>query len=82
MHRTTVMLPAGLKAKATRYAQEKGLSLGELIRQSLTNWLNRSDEQEPSDPLLADEAIYHGPAPSDLAAAHDRYLYGDARDLP
>ncbi len=81
MHRTTVMLPDDLKVDATRHAREMGISLGELIRESLVNWLNRSDRPKVEDPLLADDAVFTDPVPHDLAAEHDRYLYGDGRDL-
>ena len=29
------------------------------------------------DPLFADSAVWTGPAPRDLSANHDQYLYGD-----
>ena len=81
MHRTTIMLPADLKAKAARHAREMGISLGELIRDSLANWLNRSGRPDLDDPMLSDSAVFEGPAPHDVAANHDGYLYGEAGDL-
>jgi hypothetical protein len=82
MHRTTIMLPAALKARALKQAREAGLSLGELVRRSLATSLSRSArERGAGDPFLDDHAVYKGRAPRDLAAEHDRYLYEDARDL-
>jgi hypothetical protein len=76
MIRTSLMLPADLKARATRTAREHGISFGELVRRSL-----RAAVDAPAtaydDPVFADEAVFDGPAPTDLAAEHDGYLYGD-----
>ena len=77
MHRTTVMLPDDLKNHAARRARELGVSLGELIRLSLGDLLSRDREAAEEDPLYADDAIFEGGAPTDLAGAHDHYLYGE-----
>jgi len=82
MHRTTIMLPADLRSQATRRAREMGISLGELIRESLADWLGRTEAPNNEDSLLADDAIFEGPVPRNLAAEHDRYLYGDGSGLP
>lgn len=75
MKRTTVMLPSGLKSKAERRAKKMGISLGEVIRESLESWLAR---QEPADdPFFSSTAVYTGPVPRDSSANHDKYLYGD-----
>jgi len=74
MERTTIMLPAQLKHRAHRLAAKLGISLGELIRESLRESLKRDGEDV--DPLYSDNASYAGPAPADLAAGHDNYLYG------
>ena len=68
------MLPAQLKHQAHRLAVKLGISLGELIRESLRETLNR--DRGDVDPLYSDDASYAGPAPADLAADHDNYLYG------
>lgn len=76
MQRTTIMLPASLKAKATQEADRRGVSLGELIRQALDQAVE--DPLDPStDALLADEAVFRGETPGDLAENHDRYLYDE-----
>jgi hypothetical protein len=74
MMRTTIMLPAALKARAERRARARGTSLGELIRVTLAAAVAERDDQ---DPLFSDDVAYGGPAPADLAAEHDRHLYGD-----
>ena len=77
MIRTTIMLPTELKTLAARRAGELGISLGELIRESLEMKLSQAKSQDHEDSFLADEAVFAGPAPNDLAKEHDRYLYGD-----
>jgi hypothetical protein len=72
------MLPPELKARAVRRAQQLGISLGELVRQALADYLRTGGPSESSDPLLGDTAVFDGEAPTDLAASHDRYLYGDS----
>ena len=69
------MLPAELKHRANRLARRLGISLGELIRDSLREALNRAPE-DSDDSLYTDRVVYSGPAPANLAADHDDYLYG------
>jgi hypothetical protein len=70
------MLPSELKEKAIRRARERGISLGEFLRESLVVALNSSvAKNRKDDPLFADRAVFDGAAPSDLAEHHDRYLY-------
>ena len=77
MTRTTIMLPQDLKARAIHLASEMGISLGQLIRESLENMLDVSRAVEHEDPLFSDTAVFEGPCPLDLSKDHDRYLYGD-----
>ena len=77
MKRTTVMLPADLRRRAFVRARERGVSLGELIRESLDSALPTAAPVRADDPLFTDAAVFVGKAPRDLAAAHDRYLYGE-----
>ncbi len=78
MHRTTIMLPPDLKARAQRRAQELGVSFGELMRQALESELAASQGRtRGDDPLFADDAIFSGEAPADLSENHDRYLYDE-----
>lgn len=74
MNRTTILLPAELRAKASAHARQKGISLGELIRRSLEAAVSR--RPAGGDMLLADRAVYSGDAPADLSERHDDHLYG------
>ena len=71
---TTLEIPDDLKIKAEEAATARGLSLDDFIREILEWALSQSEE---SDPLFSDDAVYAGDAPTDLAADHDRYLYGE-----
>ena len=79
MHRTTIMLPLNLKRRARGLAQRMGVSLSELIRESLEATL-RGDRGDLGEDPLYDDEIYDGPAPADLSSDHDTYLYGDERE--
>ena len=72
MKRTTIMLPEALRRRAASRAKQRGISLGELIRVSLDTAVPAASYDE--DPLFED-VIFDGPAPRDLSAKHDRYLY-------
>ena len=78
MERTTILIPADLKVKAEKYARKNGISLGELIRNSLEF---RISQKEPGsdDPFFNDRAVYNGRVPLDMAINHDEYLYGPKR---
>lgn len=80
MNRTTIMLPFDLKSKALSKAARMGLSLGELIRVSLSAFIERG--KSSGDTLLSDKGIYQGSTPGDLSENHDAYLYGAKNDLP
>ena len=75
MKRTSVMLPADLKSRGMRTARQQGISFGELLRRSLQAAVD-SPASSYDDPVYADAEVFDGPAPDDLASAHDRYLYG------
>lgn len=72
------MLPTDLKRRAEERAREAGISLGELIRRSLSVTVDISVIDHSHDPLFADNTPYSGPCPDDIAAEHDAHLYGDA----
>jgi hypothetical protein len=76
MIRTTVMLPIDLKRRARALAQRSGISLGELIRESLEAALRGDAGEVRDDPLFSDTATYDGPIVADLSTRHDDYLYG------
>ncbi len=72
------MLPEPLHERALRRAQEKGVSLGQLIRDCLTSALLGERVREGGDSLLRDKAVYRGAAPKNMAEEHDHYLYGES----
>ena len=75
MKRTTLMLPDDLKIRAQNRARGMGISLGELIRESLEITLDNADEEKlTKDSLFADDALYGGEVPKDLSRNHDQYL--------
>jgi len=76
MHRTTIMLPEDLKEKAQRRADSRGISLGELVRECLSDRLAAEVvTRRLADPVFSAPA-WKGEAPHDLGDEHDRYLYG------
>ena len=78
MDRTTIMLPSDLKIRAANQAKKMGMSLGQLIRDSLENSLNSERKRKAaSDSLFLDTAVFEGKTPKDLSSDHDAYLYGE-----
>ena len=77
MKRTTIMMPEELQIRAMKRAHREGVSLGELIRQSLEKTLAAREKSGQEDSFFADKAVWRGKAPRDLAGNHDKYLYGD-----
>jgi hypothetical protein len=67
------MLPETLRQRALARARQKGVSLGELIRDSLDAALPAASYDADHDPLF-ESVVYDGPAPTDGAAKHDKYL--------
>lgn len=72
----TLLLPEDLKLKAEERADAEGISLGEFVKISIETSLATPGPQA-EDPLLADDVVFYGPTPADLAARHDDYLYGE-----
>ena len=70
---TTISLPPDLKAKAECEANARRMTLSEFVRESLELAISQN---LTDDPLFSDRAVYCDDAPADLAANHDRYLYG------
>ena len=80
MKRTTIMIPEDLKMRAIVRAKIMEISLGGFIRESLEKALKRPGKDGficDEDPFFADDAVFSGKAPSDLALNHDDYLYGE-----
>ncbi len=72
------MLPEDLRRRALLLAKQKGVSLGELVRDSLSAALPAPTYEALADPLFED-VVFDGPGPTDVSAKHDRYLYDDER---
>jgi hypothetical protein len=77
MKRTTIMLPEELRLRASKRAARIGVSLGELIRQSLADTLRQAKRRREEDPLFADRRVFTGDAPSDASVNHDKYIYDE-----
>ncbi len=76
MKRTTIMLSEDLKIRATRYCEQKGISLGKLLRDALERELEEANtHRQDQDPLFADQEVYQGEVPMDISLNHDAYLY-------
>ncbi len=69
-----ISLPVELIEKISREATARGVSVEEFVRLSVEQSLAESASR---DPLFADDAVFDGDAPADLAVNHDEYLYGE-----
>jgi hypothetical protein len=73
------MLPDDLLAEARARAGSEGLSLAELVRRGLEQFLGRGTRTvTAADPFLADQSTFAS-AVGDLAENHDEHLYGKKR---
>lgn len=78
MKRTTIMLPEDLKNRAAQYCEQKGISLGTLLREALEHTLHEENNgQQGQDALFADQEVYQDEVPVDISQNHDVYLYQD-----
>jgi HicB family len=83
MHRTQLLLPPELHRRAAEAARARRMSLGNLVREALRDYLARTGEVQPSAEAV-DEVLlgapFEDPDPDpDLSANVDHYLYGAAR---
>jgi len=69
------MLPEELKNHAERCAASMGISLGELIRESLEARLKILNRPRSEDPLFSVAPIFQDHVPPDLSERHYDYLY-------
>ena len=76
MEHFDITLPAELKTRAETLARAEGVSLEELIHQSLQDKLVNIPNSQP-DPFFDGHETFDGDVPSDLAANHDKYLYDE-----
>jgi hypothetical protein len=78
MHRTTILLPEDLRAKAETAARQRGITLSELIRRLLAGAVHgKNSSRRDADPLFRPRRLMVHPNPPDIAANHDEYLYPD-----
>ncbi len=83
MHRTQLLLPLDLHRRAAEAAKARRMSLGNLVREVLREYLARSGGVQPS-PETVDEVLlaepFDDPDPDPgLSSNVDHYLYGAAR---
>jgi hypothetical protein len=83
MHRTQLLLPRDLHRRAAQAARARRMSLGNLVREALGEYLARTGSVQPS-PDAIDEVLlaepFDDPRPDpQLATNVDHYLYGAAR---
>ena len=72
---TQITLPSDLKQKIEREATAQGMTVDEFVTDSLERAVANG---RSNDPLFADDAVFRDDGPTDTAANHDEYLYGDA----
>lgn len=81
MHRTQLLLPQELHQWASETARARGMSLGNLVREALQEYLAHAapqPSQEAIERLLADPFDDPEPDP-ELSINVDHYLYGAKR---
>ena len=83
MHRTQLLLPRDLHRHAAGVARARGMSLGNLVREALREYLARSGSAQPSaeaiDEVLLSEPFDDPDPDPGLSANVDHYLYGAPR---
>jgi len=77
MQRTSMMLPPDLQRQAAQIARQRGISLGELVRQALVRETATAYDAG-TDGFWADGGTFHS-GQRDLAERHDDELYGPIR---
>ncbi len=78
MMRTTVRLPEELKLRAQEMADRQGISLAQLVRESLERRLDAVEDWR-DDPLFSEVPVYEGAVPPELTEEHDRDPYEEHR---
>jgi hypothetical protein len=83
MHRTQLLLPAELHRRAAQMARARRTSLGNLVREALSEYLARSGSVQPSDEAVTEILLarpFDDPKPDPtLSTDVDHYLYGAQR---
>ena len=83
MHRTQLLLPRDLHRRAAQAARARRTSLGNLVREALSEYLARTGGVEPSaeavDEVLLSEPFDDPEPDPKLSVDVDHYLYGTPR---
>lgn len=83
MHRTQLLLPRDLHRRAAEVARSRQTSLGNLVREALSEYLARTGGVEPSaeavDEILLAEPFDDPEPDTRLSTDIDHYLYGAPR---
>lgn len=83
MHRTQLLLPPDLHRRAAAAARARQMSLGNLVREVLKEYLVRSGDVQPAaeavDEVLLSEPFDDPKPDPHLSTDIDHYLYGAAR---
>lgn len=77
--RQTILLPRGLKQMVVRESYAYGISQNELISRALRAYLEREEvngTEERDEEFESIIGMFGKGLPADLAADHDRYIYG------
>jgi hypothetical protein len=78
MHRTSLMLPEALQRRAAKLARQRGISLGQLIRQCLSREAELDQQTATTDPFWNAPETFRSRR-HDLSVGHDDELYGPLR---
>jgi hypothetical protein len=83
MHRTQLLLPRDLHRRAAEAARARRMSLGNLVREALAEYLARSGGVEPAAEAVEEILLgqpFEDPEPDPrLSTDVDHYLYGAPR---
>jgi hypothetical protein len=83
MHRTQLLLPRDLHRRAAEAARARRISLGNLVREALADYLARTGSVEPSsdavDTVLLGEPFDDPKPDRRLSVDIDHHLYGVPR---
>lgn len=77
--KTQVYFPAELHRQLKEYAQWRGISMAEAIRQAVTCYLEReslSAQDWENDPINKIVGMFKGVGVTDASENHDYYAYG------
>lgn len=77
--RQTILLPRDLKQLVARESYTYGISQNELISRALRAYLEREEAgsvEQPDDDFESIVGLFGKGLPEDLAAEHDKYIYG------